>query len=120
LKITGDRGIDLVYDPVGRIRGMSRSLREKFTSHFPYVDALKCIVWGGRALVVGFAGGAIEKVRVSYGTFSARTRSHYQRIQLPLNLVLLKNVSIIGIFWGSYRSAILSTLSFLFYSCQVL
>ena len=27
------------------------------------VDALKCIAWGGRALVVGFAGGAIEQVR---------------------------------------------------------
>ncbi|KAH9055015.1 alcohol dehydrogenase [Lactarius vividus] len=66
LKITGGRGVDLVYDPVGRIK-----------------DALKCTVWGGRALVVGFAGGEIEK--------------------LPLNLVLLKNVSIIGIFWGSYR-----------------
>lgn len=66
LKITSGRGADLVYDPVGRIR-----------------DALKCTVWGGRALVVGFAGGQIEK--------------------LPLNLVLLKNVSIIGIFWGSYQ-----------------
>ncbi|KAH8991185.1 NAD-P-binding protein [Lactarius akahatsu] len=66
LKITGGRGVDLVYDPVGRIK-----------------DALKCTIWGGRALVVGFAGGEIEK--------------------LPLNLVLLKNVSIIGIFWGSYR-----------------
>jgi NADPH:quinone reductase-like Zn-dependent oxidoreductase len=65
LKITGERGVDLVYDPVGRIK-----------------DALKCTAWGGRALVVGFAGGEIEK--------------------LPLNLVLLKNVSVIGIFWGSY------------------
>jgi len=65
LKITDGRGVDLVYDPVGRIR-----------------DALKCTAWGGRAIVVGFAGGEIEK--------------------LPLNLVLLKNVSIIGIFWGSY------------------
>ncbi|KAI0306202.1 chaperonin 10-like protein [Multifurca ochricompacta] len=57
-KITGGRG--------GRIR-----------------EALKCIVWGGRALVVGFAGGEIEK--------------------LSLHLVLLKNASIIGIYWGSYR-----------------
>jgi NADPH2:quinone reductase len=67
LKITGGRGVDLVYDPVGRIK-----------------DSLKCIAWSGRALVVGFAGGQIEK--------------------LPLNLVLLKNVSIIGIFWGSYAT----------------
>ncbi|KAI9507331.1 NAD-P-binding protein [Russula earlei] len=56
LKITGGRGVDVVYDPVGMIR-----------------DALKCVVWGGRALVVGFAGGEIEK--------------------LPLNLVLLKHIS---------------------------
>ncbi|KAI0259110.1 NAD-P-binding protein [Gloeopeniophorella convolvens] len=67
MHITGGRGVDVVYDPVGRIK-----------------DALKCIAWGGRALVVGFAGGAIE--------------------QLPLNLVLLKNVSVVGIFWGSYTS----------------
>jgi len=66
LKITGGRGVDVAFDPVGRIK-----------------DALKCVVWGGRALVVGFAGGEIEK--------------------LPLNLVLLKHVSVIGIFWGSYR-----------------
>ncbi|KAH9957082.1 NAD(P)-binding protein [Russula dissimulans] len=67
LKITGGRGVDVVYDPVGRIK-----------------DALKCTVWGGRAIVVGFAGGEIEK--------------------LPLNLVLLKNVSVIGIYWGSYKT----------------
>jgi NADPH:quinone reductase len=46
LKITGGRGVDVVYDPVGMIR-----------------DSLKCIAWKGRALVVGFAGGDIEKVR---------------------------------------------------------
>jgi len=27
-------------------------------------DALKCVVWGGRVLVVGFAGGEIEKVSI--------------------------------------------------------
>jgi NADPH2:quinone reductase len=45
---------------------------------------MKCIAWKGRAVVVGFAGGAIEK--------------------LPLNLVLLKNVSVVGIHWGAYIS----------------
>jgi len=30
-------------------------------------DALRCIAWGGRALVVGFAGGAIEQVRALSG-----------------------------------------------------
>ncbi|OSX66277.1 hypothetical protein POSPLADRAFT_1132996 [Postia placenta MAD-698-R-SB12] len=65
LKITNGKGVDVVYDPVGLIR-----------------DCLKCIAWKGRALVVGFAAGQIEK--------------------LPLNLVLLKNISIVGIHWGAY------------------
>lgn len=65
LKITGGKGVDVVYDPVGMIG-----------------DCLKCIAWKGRALVIGFAGGAIEK--------------------LPMNLVLLKNISIVGLHWGAY------------------
>ncbi|KAH7927154.1 NAD(P)-binding protein [Leucogyrophana mollusca] len=67
LKITGGKGVDVVYDPVGRIG-----------------DALKCIAFKGRALVIGFAAGAIEK--------------------LPLNLVLLKNVTVMGTHWGLYTS----------------
>ncbi|EGN99712.1 hypothetical protein SERLA73DRAFT_179859 [Serpula lacrymans var. lacrymans S7.3] len=67
LKITGGKGVDVVYDPVGRI-----------------VDSLKCIAWKGRALVIGFAGGNIEK--------------------LPLNLVLLKNITIMGLHWGAYTT----------------
>lgn len=65
LNITGGKGVDVIYDPVGLIK-----------------DSLKCIAWKGRALVVGFAAGSIEK--------------------LPLNLVLLKNISIVGIHWGAY------------------
>ncbi|KAF8334325.1 NAD(P)-binding protein [Cantharellus anzutake] len=65
LKITGGKGVDIIYDPVGLIK-----------------DSLKCIAWKGRALVIGFAGGQIEK--------------------LPLNLVLLKNISIVGLHWGEY------------------
>jgi len=45
-------------------------------------DCLKCIAFKGRAIVVGFAGGKIE--------------------QLPLNLVLLKNIAVTGIHWGAY------------------
>jgi NADPH:quinone reductase-like Zn-dependent oxidoreductase len=45
LKITGGRGVDVVYDPVGMIR-----------------DCLKCAAWKCRLLVIGFAGGEIEKV----------------------------------------------------------
>lgn len=48
LEITGGKGANVIYDPVGMI-----------------IPSLKCIAWNGRALVVGFAGGNIEKVRFS-------------------------------------------------------
>lgn len=49
------------------------------------IDAsMKCIAWNGRLLVIGFAGGSIEKV--------------------ALNRVLLKNISIVGLHWGMYRN----------------
>ncbi|KAJ7770213.1 alcohol dehydrogenase [Mycena maculata] len=65
LEITKGKGVDVIYDPVGMI-----------------TDCLKCIAWKGRAIVVGFAAGTVEKV--------------------PMNLVLLKNISLVGIFWGGY------------------
>ncbi|KAI9822216.1 MAG: hypothetical protein M1832_003039 [Thelocarpon impressellum] len=46
--------------------------------------SLKCIAWAGRLLVIGFAAGAIES--------------------LPLNKVLLKNVSVVGLHWGPYAA----------------
>ncbi|HJS32020.1 MAG TPA: NADPH:quinone oxidoreductase family protein [Alphaproteobacteria bacterium] len=45
--------------------------------------ALRAIAWEGRLLVVGFASGRIP--------------------QVPANLLLVKNVSAIGVFWGGYR-----------------
>ncbi len=42
--------------------------------------ALRALAWGGRYLVVGFASGEIPK--------------------LPLNLLLVKGVSAVGVFWG--------------------
>ena len=65
LEITGGQGVDLVYDPVGRIKVMRCSSREQIPTDLAYTDSLKCIAWSGRALVVGFAGGAIEKVRIA-------------------------------------------------------
>jgi len=59
------RGVDIVYDPVGLI--------DKST---------KCIAWNGRLLVIGFAGGPIEKVAT--------------------NKILLKNISVVGLHWGMY------------------
>jgi NADPH:quinone reductase len=47
----------------------------------PYSEvALRQLAWGGRYLVVGFAAGEIPRV--------------------PLNIVLLKGGSVIGVFWG--------------------
>ncbi len=44
--------------------------------------ALRSIAWDGRYLVVGFAAGEIPKI--------------------PLNLALLKNCEIVGVFWGAW------------------
>jgi NADPH:quinone reductase len=49
----------------------------------PYSEpAFRSIAWRGRHLVVGFAAGDIPK--------------------LPLNLVLLKGASVVGVFWGDF------------------
>ncbi|BFZ64368.1 hypothetical protein YB2330_005511 [Saitoella coloradoensis] len=45
-------------------------------------QSLKCTAWNGRLLIIGFAAGSIEKV--------------------PMNRVLLKNVSVVGVHWGEY------------------
>lgn len=59
------QGVDIVFDPVGLIS-----------------PSQKCIAWNGRLLVVGFAGGPIEKIAT--------------------NRILLKNISVVGIHWGAY------------------
>jgi NADPH2:quinone reductase len=45
--------------------------------------SLACTAWNGRLVVIGFAAGSIERI--------------------PMNRVLLKNVSIAGLFWGRYQ-----------------
>jgi len=44
--------------------------------------SLKCIAWEGRLLVIGFASGRIP--------------------ELPMNRVLLKNIAVVGLYWGAY------------------
>ena len=66
-RLTGARGVDVVYDPVGG------ALTEV---------ALRCLGWGGRLLVIGFASGEIPKP--------------------PLNLALLKGCDIRGVHWGEF------------------
>ena len=46
--------------------------------------ALRGLAWEGRHLVIGFAAGDIPRI--------------------PLNLSLLKGVSIVGVFWGSFTT----------------
>lgn len=46
--------------------------------------SLKCVGWNGQIVVIGFASGAIDSV--------------------AMNRVLLKNVSLVGLYWGLYAS----------------
>jgi NADPH2:quinone reductase len=48
-----------------------------------FEKSLKCIAWEGRLLVIGFASGTIPEVKA--------------------NRVLLKNCSIVGLYWGAYQ-----------------
>jgi len=66
-EITGGKGVDVVYDPVGAELA---------------IPAIRSLAWGGRYLVIGFAGGSIP--------------------ELPLNLLLLKGASAVGVFWGAW------------------
>lgn len=64
---TAGRGADVIYDPVG---GET------------YERSTKCIAFEGRILIIGFAGGQIQKA--------------------ALNHALIKNYSIVGLHWGLY------------------
>jgi NADPH2:quinone reductase len=67
--ITGGKGVDVIYDPVGG---------DWFEA------SVRSLAWEGRLLVVGFASGDIP--------------------QLPVNLALVKNASIVGVYWGAYAA----------------
>lgn len=64
----GGGGVDVIYDAVGGDLGE---------------QAVRCLAWKGRLLVVGFAAGRIP----SY----------------PANLLLLKGAEAVGVFWGDFR-----------------
>jgi len=64
----GRDGVDVIYDPVGG---------EIFET------SLRCVAWGARMLIVGFAAGQVQKI--------------------PANILLVKNVDAQGFYWGSYR-----------------
>ena len=66
-EITNGNGADVIYDPVGG-------------SIFD--ESLRCIAWGGRLLVVGFAGGQIPNA--------------------PANRILIKGCSVVGVRAGEF------------------
>jgi NADPH2:quinone reductase len=68
-ELSGGRGVDVVYDPVG---GELAQM------------ALRSLAWHGRYLVIGFACGDIPS--------------------FPANIALLKEASIIGVWWGTWSS----------------
>jgi len=65
--LTGGKGVDVVYDPVGGELAQ---------------QALRALAWHGRYLVIGFASGDIPN--------------------FPANIALLKEASIIGVWWGTW------------------
>lgn len=67
-RATGGRGADVIFDPVG---GDVFDL------------STKCIAFGGRLVVIGFASGRIPVIEA--------------------NRILLKNIAVIGLHWGAYR-----------------
>ena len=66
-KLTEGKGADVIYDPVGGD---------------VFDKSSKCIAFGGRLLVIGFASGRIPEITA--------------------NRILLKNISIVGLHWGAY------------------
>ncbi len=67
-ELTGGDGADVIYDPVGGD---------------VFDQSLRCINWGGRLLIIGFAAGRIPEI--------------------PANLLLVKSCAAIGVFWSSHR-----------------
>jgi NADPH2:quinone reductase len=65
--LTGGRGADVIYDPVGGDI---------------FDGSSKCIAPYGRILVIGFAAGRIPTIAA--------------------NRILLKNIAVVGAFWGGH------------------
>jgi len=68
LEITGGRGADVIFDPVGGA---------------VFEESTRCIAFEGRIVVIGFASGRIPKIAA--------------------NRILLKNIDVVGLYWGNYR-----------------
>ena len=69
MEITGGKGANVIYDPVGG---------DAFNA------SLRCAAFEARIIIVGFAGGKIQRI--------------------PANILLVKNISAVGYYWGAYAS----------------
>ncbi len=67
--LTGGAGANVIYDPVGG---------DAFNA------SLRCAAFEARIIIVGFAGGKIQRI--------------------PANILLVKNISAIGYYWGAYAT----------------
>jgi hypothetical protein len=65
------------------------------------IPSLRCVAWNARLVVVGFAGGTIEKVSAAPWKTNDGSSLRTPLSQVPANLLLLKQVSIVGLFWGA-------------------
>ncbi|HEX6101452.1 MAG TPA: NADPH:quinone oxidoreductase family protein [Alphaproteobacteria bacterium] len=95
LALAAARGADHVIDyRVEDLRGRVKDIAQKLGRPGIEVafdpvggdtfDALfRTVAWGGRVVVIGFAGGRVQ--------------------QIPANILLVKNASALGFWWGSYR-----------------
>ena len=68
LELTGGRGADVIYDPVGGDA---------------FAASIRCVAPEGRIIPMGFASGVIP--------------------QIPANILLVKNVTVIGFYYGYYN-----------------
>ena len=48
-----------------------------------FLDSLRAVAWGGRLLVIGFVAGKVPEI--------------------PANILLVKNLAVLGLYWGAYR-----------------
>lgn len=69
MDITGGRGADIVFDPVGGS---------------VFDESLRCVAPLARLIPMGFASGDIPNI--------------------PANIVLVKNLTVIGLYWGFYMA----------------
>lgn len=92
LELARERGADhLINYAEDDLRAAARTLTDGNGVDVVYdpvggdlsLTAMRSLAWCGRLLVIGFAGGNVP--------------------QFPANYLLVKNIAMIGVYWGAYR-----------------